>query len=79
MCRSCVNRRPFRHIFHRFQNVPASCNCSLNVSGFIIIIIIISFQMLRHKIEEADVKSRMQDEELKKLKNLQNENDVNAF
>ena len=25
MCRFRVNRRPIRHIFHRFQNVPASC------------------------------------------------------
>ena len=25
MCRFRVNERPIRHIFHRFQNVPASC------------------------------------------------------
>ena len=24
-----VNGRPIRHIFHRFQNVPASCERSL--------------------------------------------------
>ena len=29
MCRSCVNERPFRRIFHRFQNVPASSEWSL--------------------------------------------------
>ena len=26
-----VNGRPIRHIFHRFQNVPASCERSLKV------------------------------------------------
>ena len=30
MCRFRVNRRPIRRIFHRFQNVPASCERSLN-------------------------------------------------
>lgn len=35
--------------------------------------------MLRHKIEEADVKFRIQNEELIELKNLQKENDVIAF
>ena len=30
MCRFRVNGRPIRHIFHRFQNVPASCERSLN-------------------------------------------------
>ena len=29
-CRFRVNGRPSRRIFHRFQNVPASCECSLN-------------------------------------------------
>ena len=29
MCRFRVNRRPIGHIFHRFQNVPASCERSL--------------------------------------------------
>ena len=29
MCRFRVNRRPIRHIFHRFQNLPASCGRSL--------------------------------------------------
>ena len=29
ICRFHVNGRPIRHIFHRFQNVPASCECSL--------------------------------------------------
>ena len=29
MCRFRVNRRPIRGIFHRFQNVPASCERSL--------------------------------------------------
>ena len=29
MCRFRVNRRPIRQIFHRFQNVPASCERSL--------------------------------------------------
>ena len=32
MCRFRVNRRPIRRIFHRFQNVPASCEHSLNLS-----------------------------------------------
>ena len=31
MCRFRVNRRPIRRIFHRFQNVPASCERSLSV------------------------------------------------
>ena len=31
MCRFRVNGRPIRHIFHRFQNVPASCEHSLNL------------------------------------------------
>ena len=30
MYRFRVNGRPIRHIFHRFQNVPASCKRSLN-------------------------------------------------
>ena len=30
MCRFRVNGRPIRHIFHRFQNLPASCEHSLN-------------------------------------------------
>ena len=29
-CRFCVNGRPIRHFFHRFQNVPASCESSLS-------------------------------------------------
>ena len=29
MCRFRVNGRPIRRIFHRFQNVPASCERSL--------------------------------------------------
>ena len=29
MCRFRVNGRPIRQIFHRFQNVPASCERSL--------------------------------------------------
>ena len=31
MCRFRVNGRPIRHICHRFQNVPASCERSLNL------------------------------------------------
>ena len=31
MCRSRVKGRPIRHIFCRFQNVPASCERSLSV------------------------------------------------
>ena len=31
MCRFRVNGRPIRRIFHRFQNVPASCERSLRV------------------------------------------------
>ena len=27
----CVNWRPIRHIFHRFQNVPASCERNLSL------------------------------------------------
>ena len=34
--RFCVNRRPIRRIFHRFQNVPASCERSLSVSSIIL-------------------------------------------
>ena len=34
MCRFRVNRRPIRHIFHRFQNLPASCERSLKVSHY---------------------------------------------
>ena len=30
MCRFRVNGRPIRHIFHRFQNVPPSCENSLS-------------------------------------------------
>ena len=30
MCRFRVNGRPIRHIFHRFQNVQASCERNLN-------------------------------------------------
>ena len=30
MCRFRVNGRPSRHIFHRFQNVPALCERSLS-------------------------------------------------
>ena len=30
MCRFRVNGKPIRHIFRRFQNVPASCERSLN-------------------------------------------------
>ena len=29
MCPFCVNGRPIRHIFHCFQDVPASCERSL--------------------------------------------------
>ena len=29
MCYFCLNGRPFRDIFHRFQNVPASCEGKL--------------------------------------------------
>ena len=35
--------------------------------------------MLRHKIEEAEVKFQMQDIELNKLINLRIENDVSSF
>ena len=31
VCRFRVNGRTIRHIFHRFQNVPASCECSLKL------------------------------------------------
>ena len=34
MCRFRVNERPIRHIFHRFQNVPASCECSLSCTSW---------------------------------------------
>ena len=34
MCRFRVNRRPIRQIFCRFQNVPASCERSLNCLSF---------------------------------------------
>ena len=34
ICRFRVNRRPIRHIFHRFQNVPASCERSLRMKNF---------------------------------------------
>ena len=30
MCRFRVNGRPIRHIFHRFQNVPVSCEAVLS-------------------------------------------------
>ena len=30
MCRFHLNGRPIRHIFHRFQNVPASCERCLS-------------------------------------------------
>ena len=33
-CRSHVNERPIQHNFHRFQNVPASCERSLNLLEF---------------------------------------------
>ena len=32
MCRFRVNGRPIRHIFHRFQTVPASCERSLRLN-----------------------------------------------
>ena len=35
MCRFRVNGRPIRHIFHRFQNVPASCERSLSGEGIV--------------------------------------------
>ena len=35
MCRFRVNRRPIRHIFHRFQNLPASCERSLNLTEIV--------------------------------------------
>ena len=31
MCRFRVNGSPIRHIFHRFQNLPASCERSLRL------------------------------------------------
>ena len=36
MCRFRVNRRPIRHIFHRFQNLPASCERSLKLKKVLI-------------------------------------------
>ena len=42
MCRFRVNRRPIRHIFCRFQNVPASCERSLTVSVNIVIASLLS-------------------------------------
>ena len=33
MCRFRVKGRPICHIFHRFQNVPASCEHSLRVNS----------------------------------------------
>ena len=30
ICRFCVNGRPIRHVFHRFQNVPALRERSLS-------------------------------------------------
>ena len=33
MCRFRVNRRPIRRIFHRFQNLPASCERSLRLAS----------------------------------------------
>ena len=40
MCRFHVNGRPIRHIFHHFQNVPASCERSLNRKLFWTIILL---------------------------------------
>ena len=34
VCRFRVNRRPIRHIFHRFQNVPASSESRKSVARF---------------------------------------------
>ena len=31
MCRFRVNGRHIRNIFRRFQNLPASCECSLKI------------------------------------------------
>ena len=31
MCRFRVKGRPSIHIFHRVQDVPASCECTLNL------------------------------------------------
>ena len=49
MCRFRVNGRPIRHIFHRFQNVPASCERSLiqNYDVFVI-----SSQVLIHQLKK---------------------------
>ena len=40
MCCFRVNRRPIRRIFHRFQNVPASCERSLSFDQLLISFII---------------------------------------
>ena len=50
MCGFRVNRRPIRRIFHRFQNVPASCERSLNLV------------ILAARINEALTASKLPDE-----------------
>ena len=47
MCRFRVNGRPIRHIFHRFQNVPASCERSLTCQ----IVVIIRMRCLEFKVK----------------------------
>ena len=75
MCHFCVSRRSIRQIFTVFK----ICRHRVITVLLFQLLSLLSFQMLRHKIEEADLKSKMQDEELKGLKNLQSENDVNSF
>ena len=47
MCRFRVNGRPIRHIFHRFQNVPASCERSLRCEKWLFLQV--SFAVLQHE------------------------------
>ena len=48
MCRFRVNGRPIRHIFHRFQNVPASCERSLRMKCKITLLPIIYGNFCKH-------------------------------
>ena len=67
MCRFRVNGRPIRRIFHRFQNVPASCERSL--SGLKVSLLFtfenltrcikISFIQIRHISNEIHVAGKI--------------------
>ena len=57
MCRFRVNRRHIRHIFHRFQNVPASCVRSLSYACLFSL-----FKQLYADLEALqDLKQKMMD------------------